>query len=84
MYLPLISLRPNWDTRLLEIRSPQSVLTVVLINVFALGLSTFLTLDEIGRHRFHWATAIVSLVCGLSAFRYGTALYRRLEQPRQP
>ena len=72
-------LNRGWDIRILEAQSLRSVFVVLLLDMFMLGMLTFMTLYEAVRlHRFNWSTAFLLPVFLLAAFRYAPLVYRRL------
>ena len=72
-------LNRGWDVRLLESSSLRSLFVLVLVDLFMLGMLTFMMIYEIvRRHPFEWSIAIISLTLLLSAIRYVPLIYRRL------
>ncbi len=72
-------LNRGWDVRLLEGQSLRSVFVVLLVDLFMLGMVTFMMIYEGFRlHRFDWSNALLFLVFILPAFRYSLLIYRRL------
>jgi len=72
-------LNRGWDIRILEAQSLRSVFVVLLLDMFMLGMLTFMTLYEAVRlHRFNWSTAFLFPVFLLAVFRYAPLVYRRL------
>jgi hypothetical protein len=72
-------LNRGWDIRVLESQSLRSTFVVLLLDMFMLGMVTFMMIYEGFRlHRFNWSNAILFLVFLLPAFRYSLLIYRRL------
>ena len=72
-------LNRGWDIRVLEDQSLRSVFVVLMVDLFMLGVVTFMMIYEGFRlHRFDGTAAILFLVFILPAFRYSRLIYRRL------
>jgi hypothetical protein len=72
-------LNRGWDIRILESQSVRTVLIVLLLDLFMLGMLTSMTLYEAVRlHRFNWSVAFLFPVFLLGVFRYAPLIYRRL------
>ncbi len=72
-------LNRGWDVRLLESQSLRSVFVVVLVELFMLGMLTFMMIYEaVHSHRFDWSVAFPSLGFILGLFRCVPVIYRRL------
>jgi hypothetical protein len=72
---------PNrgWDVRVLEGQSLRSLFVIVLVDLFMLGIITFMMIYEVVRlHRFNWQHPILFLIFIMPAFRYSRLIYRRL------
>jgi hypothetical protein len=71
-------LNRGWDVRLLEGQSLRTVFVVLLVDLFMLGMITFMMIYEGFRlHRFNWLSPMLFLVFILPAFRYSRLIYRR-------
>jgi hypothetical protein len=71
----------SWDVRLLERQSLRSVFVVLLVDVFMLGMLTFMIVYEWFRlRRFDWGNVVLLLLFVLPICRYSPIVYRRLER----
>jgi hypothetical protein len=69
----------GWDVRALENQSLRSVFVWLLLDLFMLGMITFMMIYDVFRlHRFSWSNAMLFPVFILPAFRYSRLIYRRL------
>jgi hypothetical protein len=74
-------LNRGWDVRLLERQSLRSVFVVLLVDVFMLGMLTFMIVYEWFRlRRFDWGNVVLLLLFVLPICRYSPIVYRRLER----
>lgn len=72
-------LNRGWDVSILESLLLRAVFVVLLVDLFMLGMITFVMIYEGFRlDRFDWSNAIIFLVFILSAIRYSRLVYRRL------
>jgi hypothetical protein len=72
-------LNRGWDVRLLESQSLRSVLVMLLLDLFMLGMLTIMTIYEaVHLHRFNWSSAMLFPIFILPVFRYAPVIYRRL------
>ncbi len=72
-------LNRGWDIRFLERQSLRWTFVALLVDVFMLGMVSFMTVYEIVRlHRFEWLNAILLALFVLPVLRYSRLIYRRL------
>jgi hypothetical protein len=67
------------DVRLLENQSLRSVFVWLLVDLFMLGMLTFMMFYDVFRlHRFSWMDAMLILLFALSVVPFSRLIYRRL------